>query len=809
VPEKGPAVGEPALAAPRWAPRLPGWLWAVLFLLALWGLRLGALAFTDGRGGIAVVWPAAGLLAYAFLVTRRRAWPALFLVALAGGVADSVHAGRTLAQAVAYNGGAAATSVASAWLVARLAGRPTLRTVRGTAVFVVAPALASAAASLVSRAALSAAGASFPESRFWVYWGGLTLGVVLVTSLLIEWSEPAPAGPVRPRAALSIAAIVAGLGAGLALMELPSFPPTGQIVLLPPLVWAALRFGQRGATTAVALGTVGYLVAWADGGGSPGLGATALGVQLFFGFGAVSIFVVAAVGEERRTAEARRAVLQTAMDHSPAPAGIIREDGRIVWANESTARTLGVPRASLVGGTVFDLGEDPVRWRAVWARAAEGPVIVPLPRGLAGPLVHGQISAGVVDVDGERLMVAVLHDLTDRHRAEEASRLAGLGTLAAGVAHEINNPLSYVVSNLAHLTNHLSRIPDRDGSLRAEVLEPLAEAEDGARRVRDIVRQLGAFARADEGSGPVDPARVLRGALAVAGNEVRHRARIVTAIEPTPPVVASESRLGQVFLNLLVNAAQAIPDGSAEQHEIRVTLSGRGADVVLEVADTGNGMSAETRARIFEPFFTTRAPGGSGLGLAIAHSIVTRLGGRIEVESSPGEGSVFRVVLPAASGLAGGAPELQLTPPPPTARRGSAASPRSLSAAPPPGPATPRLRILVVDDDPLVARALARLLAGHEVATAQHGRDALERLRAGERFDAVVCDLMMPDLSGMELHAAVAEIDPGLADRFIFITGGAFTESARDFLARARNPRLEKPVDRGALDAALRHVAQA
>jgi CheY-like chemotaxis protein len=270
----------------------------------------------------------------------------------------------------------------------------------------------------------------------------------------------------------------------------------------------------------------------------------------------------------------------------------------------------------------------------------------------------------------------------------------------------------------------------------------------------------------------------------------------------TPAVIASESRLGQVFLNLLVNAAQALPDGSAEQHEIHVTLSSRGEEVVLEIADTGQGMSAATRARVFEPFFTTRGPGaGSGLGLAIAHSIVTRLGGRIEVESTPGEGSLFRVVLPAARGVVVRTPspftEAPLTPPPPTVRGPARVAPPA------------RMRVLVVDDEPLVSKALARLLSPHDVVTASDGRDALARVRAGERFDAVVCDLMMPELSGMDLHAAVEALDPELAGRFIFITGGAFTESARDFLARARNPRLEKPVDRGALDAALRHVAQA
>jgi signal transduction histidine kinase len=148
----------------------------------------------------------------------------------------------------------------------------------------------------------------------------------------------------------------------------------------------------------------------------------------------------------------------------------------------------------------------------------------------------------------------------------------------------------------------------------------------------------------------VDPGRAIRAALAMAQNELRHRARVATELALTPAVVANENRLTQVFVNLLVNAGQAIPEGNVEGHEVRVTLFPRGGEVVAEISDTGAGMSAETRARIFEPFFTTKAPGGgTGLGLAISHSIVTGLGGRIEVESMPGAGTRFRVILPAAA----------------------------------------------------------------------------------------------------------------------------------------------------------------
>jgi PAS domain S-box-containing protein len=800
---------DPALAAPSFTPRLPAWAWALALVAGTWVLRVGALEFTDGPGGLAIVWPAAGLLVYALLVTRRRAWPIVLALAVAVGVADGVRVGRPVVRILGMEAAVSLGAVASAWMLTRLSARPTLRTLRGTLAFAVAAAVPAAVAAALARAVLAAAAAPLAAERVWVFWGGTTLGIVLITALLVEWSEP-PTFRARGAGGLvSIAGIVVALAGGLALDRLPAFQGTGEVILLPPLIWAALQFGQRGATTALALGAAAFLVfgPWTAL-PAPGVPDPAFAIQLFFGAGAVSILAVAAVGEERRAAEARRVLLESAMDQSPVPASVIADDGRVIWANEASARVLGVPRASVVGRTVLELGLSPDEWAGLWRRAAAGPAVCRPPERLAAMLDQAEVSAGLVDVDGSRVLVAALHDLSDRHRAEEASRLAALGTLAAGVAHDINNPLSYVVSNLAHLTNYLSAVPDRDGSVRAEVLEPLAEAEDGARRVRDIVRQLGAFARADEASGPVDPGRVLRGALAMAGNEVRHRARIVTDLAATPAVIASEGRLGQVFVALLVNAAQAIPEGRAERHEIRVTLAARGDDVVVEIADTGQGMSVATRSRIFEPFFTTRAPGsGSGLGLAIAHSVVTRLGGRIDVESTQGQGSLFRVTLPAARGVtvpsARRAQAHPPTPPPPTARS------RGAEAPSPPLVAAGRLRVLVVDDEPLVSKALARLLAGHDVVTSNDGREALARVSAGERFDAVVCDLMMPELSGMELYGAVSAVAPELARRFIFITGGAFTDSARDFVARARSPFLEKPVDRSTLQAAVRDVARA
>jgi PAS domain S-box-containing protein len=377
-----------------------------------------------------------------------------------------------------------------------------------------------------------------------------------------------------------------------------------------------------------------------------------------------------------------------------------------------------------------------------------------------------RVTGTVTDVTEERL-------LAERVRA--ADRLASIGTLAGGIAHEVNNPLACVVSNLAYLEEALARVTAGDGAdaSPAELRQAVREALDGATRVRGIIRGLRQFA-SPEAHAPrtrVDAAAQLAAGVDLARNELTHRARLTVDLAPDlPPVVAGDGELGQVLVNLLVNAGQAIPEGRVGENEIRVAARAEGHRVVIEVRDTGAGIRPEDRPRIFDPFFTTKpVGGGTGLGLSVVHGIVTTLGGRLEVESAAGAGALFRVILPAAPAE---------SPPPPVRE----AAPR-------------RGRVLIVDDDPLVGRSLARLLSGaHQVEALASPLEALRRIRAGETWDVVLCDLMMPELSGMELEARVQEAVPGLASRFVYLTGGAFTDSARAFLAGGR-PYLEKPVD--------------
>jgi signal transduction histidine kinase len=412
-----------------------------------------------------------------------------------------------------------------------------------------------------------------------------------------------------------------------------------------------------------------------------------------------------------------------------------------------------------------------------------------------------------------RLVPAVERELREAAlRAEQkqlreqlliSDRMASVGTLAAGVGHEINNPLAALMANLDFAAHDVARLArdvraqtswtdgrEAEGDAAEwiatrlrEIEEPLQDARESADRVRQIVRDLKIFSRSDEEKrGPVDVRRVLESSLRMAWNEIRHRARLVKDFGEVPAVEGNEARLGQVFLNLVVNAAQAMPEGRADRNEIRVvTRRGDEDRVIVEVRDTGSGIPESVLPRIFEPFFTTKPIGeGTGLGLAICHRIVTALGGQIAVESRVGSGTVFRVSFPAAKGA-------EEVPRPPLAvtfaRRG---------------------KILVVDDELLLGTAIRRMLAAeHEVLAVRSGRQAIGLVSRGERFDAILCDLLMPETTGMDLHAELLRLAPDQAERVIFMTGGAFTRRAREFLGQVRNPRIEKPFEMDSIRALI------
>lgn len=484
----------------------------------------------------------------------------------------------------------------------------------------------------------------------------------------------------------------------------------------------------------------------------------------------------------RLTASERRyrAVTETAHD----AIALCAPGGKIVEVNPSLEAILGLRREQILGRSLEDFvaaGEERDKSAVLGGGAMSGEPPVSLARS-DGSLVLMEFASTPIDLNGEKLVVSIGRDVTERVETQAqlmfSDRMASIGALAAGVAHEINNPLTATYANLLLAIEQADELAARlDTQELALLRELLSDAREGAERVRTIMRDLKIFSRTEEDVRvAVDVRRVLESSLRMAWNEIRHRAELVREYADVPAVEASESRLGQVFLNLIVNAAQALPDGYADQHRItvrtRVDAAGR---VVAEVEDTGPGIPGQVLPRLFTPFFTTKPRGvGTGLGLSICKRIISSFNGEITVDSVVGRGTRFSVSLPA-------------TPAKPVAQPSNA---RGVE------PAARRGRVLVVDDDELSSTVVQRVLAPeHEIIVTADADEALQRLAQGEHFDVIISDLMMPVKTGVEFYAELSQRAPPLLERIIFLTGGAFTVKAREFLDRVSNPCLDKPFD--------------
>jgi signal transduction histidine kinase/ActR/RegA family two-component response regulator len=408
-------------------------------------------------------------------------------------------------------------------------------------------------------------------------------------------------------------------------------------------------------------------------------------------------------------------------------------------------------------------------------------------------------------------------------RMLRADRMASVGQLVASVAHEINTPLGYVMANLAFLEARLPQLGARGpGQEQARLAEAVAESVAGTARVASIVRDLKAFVRVDEDADtPLDLRAVMDMAARMASNELRQRARLVQEYTEVPPVRGSETRMAQVFLNLLINAAQAIPQDGAGEHTVTVTIAAAGDVVVVEVRDTGVGIPADILPRVTEPFFTTKAVGvGTGLGLAVCKNIVERHRGTLEIASEIDRGTCVRVILPRADGAAGvGDTPGAVTGAVPGAALDAAPAEASghASGHAHASPAwhgvnagvAPAHRVLLVDDDPALGRALQRALRAHELVCVSSGREALARLQADPAYDVVLCDLMMPGMTGMELYEHLEALGLAVRQRVVFLTGGAFTARARAFLERVPNRAVQKPVLPEELEAIFAELTRA
>jgi signal transduction histidine kinase/CheY-like chemotaxis protein len=402
--------------------------------------------------------------------------------------------------------------------------------------------------------------------------------------------------------------------------------------------------------------------------------------------------------------------------------------------------------------------------------------------------------------------VAVIQDLTEQRRAQQqiavADRLSSLGAVAAGIAHEINNPLTYVCGNVEFLTTEIANLRQlladesravplqavRDGLGNLEEL--VRDVQQGAADVARIVRDLSVFARRDGKGHVCDVVERMQWALRVSNSAIARHARIERIFRPVPLAAVDEGRLGQVFLNILLNAAYAMRDTDRKTNVLTVTIeldpgllpvaqaalgaapAAGSAFIRIAIADTGVGMTADVLRRIFDPFFTTKPQGaGSGLGLAVCQQLVADMGGDISVTSEPGVGSCFVVRVPAAK---------------PDAQRRDGE----------PGLAGIRGRVLVVDDDPGVLAVLRRMLdAAHEVVISDSAETALRLLQARVEFDAIVCDVMMPRMDGVAFYREVLESTPQLASRIVFLSGGVKAEQEATFFSSIPNLALQKPPD--------------
>ncbi len=494
--------------------------------------------------------------------------------------------------------------------------------------------------------------------------------------------------------------------------------------------------------------------------------------------------------ENAELVEAKRQLL-TVFDVMAEGVVVQNRAGEILSCNEAASSILGLSDDQMRGRTSID-----PRWRSVHEDGSDFPGSEhPAMRALQTGERQRNVVMGVHTPDGALTWISVnslpsrlhdgvieevvttFHDITPIKRAAERmaqqERLATTGTLVAGVGHEINNPLAFVIGNLDLALEELSALAGPSPSARMrELAEMLGEARLGADRIRKIVRGLRALSREDVALQPVDIAAVVETSLSMALHELRRKASVTIDVTDLPALLGDESRLTQVLVNLMVNAGQAFERHDPEVNHVTVRGTALGGDWVrLSVIDNGPGIPTDISSRVFDPFFTTKEVGqGTGLGLAVSRGIVHAMGGTLTLESVAGEGASFHVDLKAADAVLRGEADVEHAP---RATRG---------------------RILLLDDDLSVLSTMRRSLAReHDVIAISDPRDALPLFASGARFDVVFCDLMMPHLTGQELFAVVQTEHPEIASQFVFVTGGATTSSATLFLSRLPNDVVEKP----------------
>ncbi len=483
---------------------------------------------------------------------------------------------------------------------------------------------------------------------------------------------------------------------------------------------------------------------------------------------------------ERAALLQERTRFEVAVKYAPTAIEITDPDLRIQYVNEAWETLTGHAGSEAVGTPIWARCVDPAVYGEIERCAQDGVVWQGCVRARRrdGSVYEEELTLYPGCDETGRILhfVGVRTDVTEGQRLREAQmtndRLVTIGTLTAGVAHEIRNALVPIIGGVSFLKNAVGMVADGlPGELAEELDDVLFDAEEAVERVRLVSSDLNCFSRTSPGGAQsLDLHRVLESSARLARDQFKRRARLVTDFAPVPTLNADQARLGQVFLNLILNAAHAIEPGHVEDNTIVVRTAAFGDNrIVVEVTDSGCGIPPEVLPRIFEPFFTTKPVGlGTGLGLPICRRIVQELGGEITVRSKPGEGTTFRVDVPVD------------------------ASSESVETTCEQIRAARRARILIIDDERAIARSFCRILKKHDVEVAPGGREGLQRLLE-EDFDLVLCDLVMPGVTGMDLYERLREQRPEVAENLVFMTAGAYSDKLRRFVESVPNDLLEKP----------------
>ncbi len=789
---------------------------ALAYLASGWvGLQLATV-----EANITVVWPPTGIAIAALVLGGWRWWPAVAL----GAVAINLLVGMPLGVSLVIAVGNTLGPLVSALFLRRIGFAREFSHRRDTGWFCVAVMTGLVIPPSVGVMALDLGGVvAWSRDSWLMWWLGDVVGALVVGPVLLAWNRRRLDGLLHPSRlfeALVLAAVVLGMGAVI-------FLEPGQVsmafLMLPPVVWATLRFGLWPASLTVI--AIAALAAWGTSvGGGPFavLGApTHLLLASFLGTVALLNLLLAGLLAEREQAEERLRAseerLRLAIDHAHmATWEFDLQSGRLLTSGrrvELFGPQTPTDRAGFLAHAHADdraMVEQAIA-RCIAERGAlnvEFRILQP-PADERWVALEGEVS----ETTGHARLSGVVRDITLRKRAEgerlrleavllQAQKLKAVGTLAGGIAHDFNNVLS-VIMGAAELAR--SEVPS-DHPLQAR----LAVISDAGVRARNLVRQILAFSRGQEVH------QVPLRAETVVGEVVAFlRATLPSTVEldsriaaDCPPILGDANQLHQVLMNLGTNAWQALP----QQHG-RISFAVAGLEISaadrppcpglppgrylhVSVSDNGQGMDEHTLARIFDPFFTTKSPGqGTGLGLAVAHGIVTDHGGGIAVESRPGEGAIFHLCIPALSGSAIAASTLPTVAP--------------AQSGPPPVPTANAVHVLLVDDEELLVYLGTELLEalGFRVTGFTEPQAALAAVVANPMaFHVVITDLTMPGMTGLEL---AAELQRVRADLPIILASGYGADVSQERAERLGIRRIiDKPAPSDELARCIRAVVK-